>query len=183
MSNNNKTAIILLGQRCPLAQIALLHKAFHGIDIILVSKQEIEAPQTKVIINNTGNEGFSLGLALKETERPNIIVLDGSYLYSENALLSFLLPNFVLLDKQKQVKTSVGARTSGDRIKKVESFGFGTWTRFARAFSISGQELSILKRESQKETKKRFFIFELLNNVIDQGGSFKAIMADKDSIQ
>lgn len=185
------TAVILADKRNrkdPNAQIYLLEQLFPGINIVVVLGYRPNdlaiPPKVKVTINNNYdavNDGFSLRLGLQECYRDKVLVLDGAYLYGDKLLQDFPMnKSTALLDKKKQVKTTVGARVLKD---KIEVFGYGVRTMFGRALYLQGNELSVIRRECLKGSKTRHFIFELLNCSIDQGGEFTPYFAMEGEIK
>jgi hypothetical protein len=173
------TAVILADKPGPLLeQIALLEQHFPGINLVVVGTEqttEFLLPHVlKIEIPQQCNDSFLLNLGLSKCFRDHIIVLDGAYLYNSEVLgkLGKLGNSALLINKNKLIKTPIGIRQHKG---KVLQLGYGAYNRFGRLMYLTGKELRLIREVVSKPEKKRIFLFEAINQVIEQGGEFKVL--------
>ena len=163
-------------------QIHVINTAFNNPEIIGVfgydAHRIIKKIKTPIrIIENQKyletNNAESLRLAFINNLKDKFMFMHGDLLFN-NATLSGLnySKSFIIVDSQDRFdKKEVGVTTHND---KANIFSYGLDKKWCQIAYLTGKELKIARNLFLKfeEQDKKMLSFEILNSIIDSGGSF-----------
>lgn len=162
-------------------QIKTLNKIFDSPEIITVvgchANKVIKKinKKTRIVENqlySENNSSESMRLALNNTLNENFMFLHGDLFFNENCLKVDYSNSFIVVDNNNNIREDeVGVTTSNE---KVSILSYGLATKWAQIAYFTKKEYSILKslfiKYDEKDKKK--LSFEIINSVIEMGGSF-----------
>lgn len=161
-------------------QIRLFKKHFPSYEIVVVvgpAKDKMEKilhDKVKIIINNdfdTTNTAWSIKKALDNQDISNLILCCGDIVFNES-MISKINTNFscVILDINHIDRNSeVGCNITNAKLNHIN---YGLVPKWSQIAYLKKAEIILLQKILEKQTIKRWFMFELMNNIIDMGGSF-----------
>lgn len=157
-------------------QIYNLNKKIRINNIIYVSGfqgSKIDSENKITIIENTEydskNNGLSLKLALPHVKSDYVIVLFNKILFSHKIFNRFdYNSSCVFVNNTESNTYNVGCTINNDSI--VENLFYNLPNKTCGIYGLAKKELEIL---SSININDNFFIFEIINEIISSGGSFK----------
>lgn len=129
------------------------------------------------------NECEDIRLALKCCITDYILIISDDFLFDHDALFSFIgRESAIMLTEASSFRSGVGAILSGNVIQNV-SYGLNKMEKVVGMYLFSPKDVSKLKDVVGKENNKHKMIFELINEMIDNGCVFKGSMLTKGKIK
>jgi len=168
-------------------QIHLINSHIPDSDIVLVcgfksEKLMNETPSSIIKIENElyeeTNVVRSIGMGLRATGKSDIvIVIYGDLVFNEEMLKSINTEeSSVVIDSGTMSDNEVGCIINEEGY--LESIMYDLPDKWAQVLILKGQELKIFRSLSWDKKNYRKFGFEIINEVIKRGGSFKALRGD-----
>lgn len=161
-------------------QLAIIDKVFSNYEVILVAGFQAEkvmnhTPNHIIKVENTEyektNVARSIGMGLRAATTDNVVVIYGDLVFNVAALKApFDLDSLLLLCNSMK-KEEVGCILSDG---KVQQLFYGIDEKWAQIMYLTGKELQQFKQLVWNHDNDMRFGFEILNHIIDRGGSFKA---------
>jgi choline kinase len=118
----------------------------------------------------------SIGMGLRATNAENVIVIYGDLFFTYEALNFDLDKSCVVIDKVGHMDTTIGCSNNGEC---VDIMLYGMPYKWCEIAFFRGKELNTLKNICWNENKYKLFGFELINEIVDKGGSFNIYGNDK----
>jgi len=163
-------------------QIKTLNQVFECPEIITVvgchANKVIKKinKKTRIIENQLyaeSNSSESIRLALNNTLSENFMFLHGDLLFNKNCLKVSYDHSFIIIDNKENIKENEVGVTTIDEELSVLSYGLSTkWAQIAYFTNKEYQLLQSLFCKHEEKDKKKLS-FEILNSVVEMGGSFK----------
>jgi len=117
------------------------------------------------------NSSESLRLIINNIRGDRLLIIDGNILISRKAFKKLDFSNsFALCHKNDKLKNEISASKIGDHIG---NFSFGLENCWDGIAFLQGKEFGLLRKACADREKGKFFVFELLNLVIDTGGKIE----------
>tara|TARA_R100001132_G_C3273955_1_gene96001 strand:- start:768 stop:1454 length:687 start_codon:yes stop_codon:yes gene_type:complete len=161
-------------------QIKLIGETSCISDLVVVLGFECEKiinyiPEHVRIVENQlyseTNSSESLRLVINNICGDRLLIIDGNILISRNAFKKLdFSRSFALCHKNGKPKNEISASKIGDHIG---NFSFGLENCWDGVVFLQGKEFGLLRKACTDKGKGRFFVFELLNLVIDNGGKIE----------
>lgn len=164
-------------------QLRLIHKYFYDPQIIIVTgfesakvEKRLENKRVQLIYNDeweSSNVGHSASIAIKEVKHKNVIFMNGDLVFNAWTLkVPFGLYSMLLVDDSGFMKEEeVGCLTND---KEAINLMYDIDSKWAQIAYFTGEELEILKSVLDDDRTDRCFMFEVINCVMQLGGSFMA---------
>ena len=124
----------------------------------------------------TTNNSESLRLAFNASVTSNFIFLHGDLVFNRDLLAEINYhESFVVVDSTGMMKKNEVGLVEADG--KLSVLSYGLEKKWCQIAFFTGKELSLLRNIFNKfnQTDKKMLSFELLNQIISDGGSFKCI--------
>lgn len=163
-------------------QIDAIKNTFNKVEIITVvgchANKVIKKIRNKSRIvenqlHDKSNSSESLRLAFNNSLYENFMFIHGDILFNKNCLKVDYTKSFVIVDSGKMIKDQeIGITSVNDQLT-IMSYGLPKkWTQMA---FFTGKEYQILKNIFNKfeNKEKKKLSFEIINEVIEQGGVFE----------
>lgn len=135
--------------------------------------------RSEVVYNKayrTSNVAHSLRLGLQRITADRVIIVYGDLVFSHSASKIPLEGSWLLLDTTNKVtsnrKGEVGVNVADG---KVASLNYGIWPKWGQILVLEGKELALFRQAAANPTRRRSFGFELINDVIEAGGSIGVV--------
>jgi choline kinase len=148
-----------------------LHKA--------IQEWEVSNSHLKRIsfINNPRHEetnvAYSVSLGLHASVDERVLVVMGDLVFNSFAIPKPLKESCVVIDSKGQMRDfEVGLILNR---KTAKEFSYGISPKWCQLVYLQNRELRLFRHFCSEADKEKFFLFEILNNVIDYGGLFKVI--------
>jgi choline kinase len=158
-------------------QISNVHKTF-GKDITVVtgykscklnkklSDSKIKFIENKDFINTNPSHGIKLAL---KNSVDSVLVMHGDLLFNVDTIDVPKEKSFIIVDTKNQIHDKeVGIVTNGDI---VANLSYGLKKKWCQIAFFTGKELKILKEIIWEKIDEKF-VFEIINMVIERGGTF-----------
>jgi choline kinase len=164
-------------------QIDLLASAYPHAEIIVTlgfgAEQVIKyLPRSVKVVENElyaeTNVARSIGMGLRVANHSHVLIVYGDLVFTSEAIDGLAgLKSSILVDKSGQIGAGeVGATIVGG---KITHLAYNLPTKWAQILYLTGTELELFKKFAWDKDRRNWFGFEVLNKVLDAGGSFKAI--------
>lgn len=120
------------------------------------------------------NNSESMRLALNNTHKSGILFIHGDLLFNSETLMADYNKSFVIIDTNNQMEKKEVGLTIDDS-GCVSIFSYGLECKWGQIVYITGKELRLAKQIFSRfePQHKKMLSFEILNKIIEQGGSFK----------
>lgn len=163
-------------------QITAINSCFEDAEIICVVGYESQRVIKKVkdgvrIVENqlyqATNNSESLRLAINNTNKKGVLFMHGDLLFNPETISVDYKSSFIIVDTKDQIeKKEVGVTVVNNY---ATIFSYGLECKWCQMAYITGKELRIARQLFSKyeEQHKKLLSFEVLNNIIAQGGKFK----------
>jgi choline kinase len=164
-------------------QIDVLSEIFNKSDISIVGGYDINRIIKKVnkrarVIENQNyqdtNSGESLRLAVNNSLLDSILFIHGDLVITPEIFDNISMDrSFILIDSQNKFEEKEVGITSVDGFASVLSYNLPV--KWCQVAYLSVNELNIFKKLLNKQdfTTKYLLTFEIINKIIENGGSFK----------
>ena len=120
------------------------------------------------------NTAESLRLALNNGVRDSVLIMHGDLKFNKETLLQCdFRKSFALVDSKEQFKESEIGVTIHNRT--AMRFAYGLETKWAQITFLKGRELNLLKSICKNRERQRMYTFEILNEILDNGGVISTI--------
>lgn len=124
-----------------------------------------------------GNNAEELRLGLNATLNKKVFVLESDVVLSTNLLKRLKLnESFAVVDRLQRFDTDEVSVVANDNI---EIFTYGHDTKWSNIVYLTGLELDNLRGFINQKSYKNYFVFELLNQIIKNGGRFKTVFSNE----
>jgi choline kinase len=179
-----KSLIELPGDQTVIGrQVGLLREAYPRAEIIAVvgfgGEQVIRQLPAKVkAVENElyaeTNVARSIGMGLRVASHDHVLVVYGDLVFTADAVAGLAgLRSAALVDRSGQIGAGeVGLTTVAGR---VTHFAYDLPAKWAQILYLTGAELALFRRLSSGRDQRNWFGFEVLNRVLDAGGSLRAV--------
>lgn len=166
-------------------QLELLRGVLPYADIVVVLGFESDKIQrvlpdyVRVVKNEhyeTTNVSRSLELGMRASRRQKALVVYGDLVFNENTLV--ILRNYessvVVCHNCPERHGEVGVNVVDD---KVTTFSYGLPTKWAHIALLCQPELRLFKKAASDRMKRKYFGYEVLNEVLDGGGRLSPLIS------
>jgi choline kinase len=178
--------LIKLGKKTLIdRQLKIIDKALVNYTIILVIGHEKEkilkgTPKTLLKVVNPDyaitNVSTSLKIGLESSTKDNVLVIMGDLVFNKEALsYKFDNESLLILDHNSLIQkkdVEVGCIVQDGF---VESMNYNSKEKWGQIAHFTGKELGLLKDLTNNPKNNMKFTWELINQIIDLGGKFRAI--------
>lgn len=166
-------------------QLSILKEFFPAADFVVVLGFEADKvyralPSWVRVVESELHEetnvarSIDIGLrACGSTEK--VLLVYGDLVFSANSFAGLPLNQSSIFVDPKGIQMGadeVGLNVVDGRVTRLD---YGLEDKWAQIALCAGQELELLRRIASERDRRRCFGFELLNAVIDKGGSFRAL--------
>jgi len=171
-------------------QIRIIVSAYPNSEIVLVSGFHANQIRDKLkkkypirIVNNHKYEEtnvlYSISLGLQASVRNKVLIVYGDLVFDKGAIGGFLgSESKVLVDHQDKFnEKEVGVLHNGN---EVTNFSYGLEKKWGQIAFLCGRELQFFEDIANKEATEKWFGYEALNHVLNEGG--KLIPVEKDGL-
>jgi len=162
-------------------QVDAINSVYPKSDIIITSRshsREIAFKKPKnvrlvEIHDDSPGEVSDLRIALNISISSTVIVVDGNMIFNADAIKSIKNKGSCTLVEDSTKNTgSLGVTTDG---RRVEHIAYGIPNTWCHMTSFCGKELELLYKYCSKKSKSNLCLFECINNITANGGSFSYI--------
>ena len=173
-------------------QIRMIVSAYPNAEIILVSGFHSNQVRDKLkrkypirIVNNHRYEDtnvlYSISLGLQASLRNKVLIVYGDLVFDREAIRGFFgTESKVLVDHQDKFnEKEVGVLHNGN---EVTNFSYGLEKKWGQIAFLCGREREFFEEIANKESTEKWFGYEALNHVLEQGGKLSPIERDGLSI-
>lgn len=188
-SYGSKSLLLINGRGESLIskQIKVLRGVYPQAEIIVVvgfQEDKIRKKNTdkkvKFIYNplyETTNVVYSIGLAMRSCTNKRVLIVYGDLLFNKYAITAVSQDTSrVVIDEENFKREEVGLSIDG---KEIIHFAYDLPIKWAQIIYLVGKELKILREIIYNEQYIRWFGYEVFNQVINKGGSFKVCQPTK----
>lgn len=135
-------------------------------------------PQTVHVVENQLHENTNtleeLRLAMNASTNENVLVIHGDLIFNQFALEKVTRHgSSIVVDTKDQIDSDEVGATIVDN--KVTIMTYGVDTKWGYIAYFTGRELELLRSIVSNRTRKKWFIFEAVNEVINKGGTFTPV--------
>jgi NDP-sugar pyrophosphorylase family protein len=190
MKSYGPKALVKVGTETLLArQMRLLRNLYPRARFVLVAGFESERIRkafsgrgVRVVVNpdwETTNVAKSLavGLGVTPPGRPALVVY-GDLVFREKALTGLSLNrSSVLVAETDGREQEVGVAVAGGQ---ATNFAYGLPVRWAHVVLLASREKGMFRVLAAQPFRSKYFGYEVLNEVLDAGGTFAAVFKDAD---
>lgn len=124
---------------------------------------------------DTTNVSKSVNLGLRAAVGKRVLIVYGDLLFYQNPLPDLHKESFALIDQFSLFKKTEVGLTIVDGY--VTIFSYGLITKWAQMVYLVGDMYSQFRKIISHESKDKHFYFEILNDMLDNGGKLKAVSA------
>lgn len=163
-------------------QIKIINDLFHTPDIIFVGGYQIEKIQSSLTkpIRIGVNENYNNSSIIKTIQIGlNINILDSVLIIYGDMFFNHDIFDHLHTDtssaiysNKKNKKQEVGVVVNGN---SIDNFSYNSKSKWAQILYLTGTELKKIKELCNKKENENLMGFEILNQMINQGGKLKAI--------
>ncbi len=111
----------------------------------------------------------SIGLGLRATNAPNVVIIYGDLFFTNEALNFDLNKSCVVVDQAGFMDTNVGCSSTGE---SMDIMLYGMPHKWCEIAYFREKELANLRSICWNENKYKLFGFEVINEIVDNGGAF-----------
>ena len=164
-------------------QLQQIRKVFPNNEIIIVTNPEkldfINSIRQKNITvvenhNTSSNVAHSIFLGIMEASPNSVLLIYDDIVFNKETIMGLTTDSsYVIIDNLKQIANNKVGVTVVDN--KATIFSYGLPTKWAKIVHLSKNELNILKNICTTSNVGHLFVFELLNLIINAGGTIGAI--------
>ena len=163
-------------------QIKCINRCYPNCEIIVVVGFQSSLVQSRIrhrynvrIVHNTDYENTnvarSLFLGIQASLAKKCLIVYGDLIFNKNAIKNLYGKESKIVMAKDGVMASeeVGAVCSGG---KVTNFSYAMKDKWCQIAFLSGKELKMFESIAEKEESERWFGYEVLNLMIDNGARF-----------
>jgi choline kinase len=184
MRSYGPKALIKLDDNLTLIQrqLHLLRNTFPLAEIVVIVGFEAdkickELPRYVHTVYNDAyedtNVAHSLMLGLSTVSKGSILVVYGDLVFNREALPKSFEQSTAIIDSKNQMdRNEVGVTIVNNEVTR---FSYGLPTKWAQIVYLHGLELEIFKKVISDKRRSKFFGFEILNHMLDNGGNLQAL--------
>jgi choline kinase len=178
------------GQLLLHKQLDILHKIYPQAEIIIVLGFDADKvyktlpnkPYIHVVENEFYDEtnvarSLSLGLKAAGLNSTKVLIVYGDLVFNEATFQNLsLTESCVIINTDKQIRDfKVGVTVVDGYISR---FSYGLPIKWGQITYLAGKEVKLFRAASNLQEHKKYYGFELLNIVLEQGGTLKAVEPD-----
>lgn len=160
-------------------QVNILKKIFPKSKIVVVvgfQKEKFENINNVYLVDNNDyentNVSFSINLALQKFNCNSALIIYGDLVFTKEIFLNMPTnKSWICLDNQQNQRSNEVGINIVDN--KAVYFSYGLQNKWSQIVFLKDFELKLFKIVASKNTSKRKFCFELLNEIIDMNGEFE----------
>lgn len=167
-------------------QLNIISNTFKNYEVILITGFEACRVMRKTPSNiiNIENERYdetnvcrSIGMGLRAATTNRVVIVYGDLVFNQEIFnTTFDKDSFVIVDPSNTMTDNeVGCTIMDGMLKQIMYDLPNKWSQIA---FFTGKELEILKEITWNSENERLYGFEVINQIIDQEGEFKAIVPD-----
>lgn len=122
----------------------------------------------------TTNVAFSIGLGMQASISNQCLIIYGDLFFNKESIQTITLGNSkILVDINNNMnEDEVGLIV--DEKKQITNFSFGLTQKWAQIAYLEGTELELFKTACYNDNNNRWFGYEALNEIINNGGILKS---------
>ena len=187
MRSHGPTSLIPIGndQRILDRQIRDIDNFFKkGYKLVLVCGFEADklmnsAPNDIIKVENELYEDTnicrSIGIGLRAISKTKrLLILNGDLVFTENTISSMSYDSSCLFVSEESMgENEVGCIINSEG--NLENMMYDLPTKWCQISYFQGRELDLLKEISWNRKNKKLFTFEIINKIIEAGGSFRCV--------
>lgn len=180
-------------------QLDTIWKIYPKSDILLIVGYEANSVRkalrnypVRFIYNplfETTNVAFSISLGLQASLSNKCLIIYGDLVFNDDSINSITSnKSRILVDTNNNINSDeVGLIV--DENKNISNFSFGLNEKWSQITYLEGEELEIFKEICYNDDSRKWFGYEILNQVINRGGTLKShkiissLTFDVDTIQ
>jgi choline kinase len=165
-------------------QIDAINKEIPNYEIILITGFDSErlmnnSPEDIIKIENEkyyeNNVCKSIGVGLRATKDNDfVLIIFGDVLFNDEVLKQIDYNRSCLIISEHMSDNEVGCNISSKGM--LEYMMFDLPNKWGHIALFTGKELSLLKKYVWSKYSEKKFFFEVINDIINQGGKFKCII-------
>ena len=175
---------IKYGQSILGRQLSLISSNFKNYKTVIVSGFESEkiimnSPVEAVKVENELYEDTnvcrSIGMgSLAIPEANNILLINGDLVFSHTIFSCFdFSKSFIFVEENCMKDNEVGCIISKNN--SLENMMYDLPDKWGQIAFFKGKELELLRKISTEKCNKKLFTFEMINKILESGGTFKCI--------
>ncbi len=151
----------------PVAGVGYRMKSYGPKCLLRVNEKETIIEK---IIHNVN----TLRLAINNCTSESILIIHGDLVFNPKTIQSInKKESSIIVDSSERFKDDEIGVTIVDN--KVTTFAYGLPTKWAQIAYLTGEELYMFKKECSDRSKNKMYTFEILNNIVKNNGTLKAI--------
>lgn len=169
-------------------QLHLFKRCYPNADIIVIIGYQEEKIRKKIKDKNiryiynpifeTTNVAYSIGLGLRSCITTQLLIVYGDLIFNKYAIQSIVKDqSSIVIDVNSQFKNEEVGVSIHD--KKVLNFAYGLPVKWAQIVFLTNKELEYFKDFVYNSEYKNYFGYEILNKILDIGGSFRVCQPTK----
>ena len=181
-----KSLLRINGEHLIDLQLETISKSVKSYDIILVTGFDSErlmynTPEHIIKIENENyystNVARSIAMGMRATkDNEHILIIFGDLLFNTEALENIDLSRSCIVISEDMEESEVGCNISNK--DNLEYMMFDLSNKWGHILYLTGKELRLFKKLIYNKQHDKKFCFEIINEVINQGGKFKCIIHD-----
>lgn len=169
-------------------QISHINDALPNNEIILITGFDSErvmkaAPSNIIKIENERYEETnivrSIAIGLHAARHPNVVIIHGDLVFSHETLKYAGFGNrsaLIVSNSQEKRQDKIGCIIDGGNI---EHMLYDLPNQWAEIMYLTGKELNLFSSIAKRKDKEKLLDFEVINSVIEKGGTFIPITPHK----
>ena len=120
------------------------------------------------------NTAESIRLAINNGVRDSVLIIHGDLIFNPETLAHHdFRRSFAIVDSKHQFRLNEAGVTINDW--QITRFAYGLNTKWSQIVFLIGKELQMLKNICRNREKNKMYTFEILNEIIDNGGKIAAV--------
>lgn len=171
------------GQNVISRQLGLIREAYPKAEIIVVLGFGCDRilrylpPDVKVVENEKyadTNVARSIAMGLRVASHKHVLIIYGDLVFNAETIAGLVgVKSAGVIDRSGQLSVDeVGVMVCDG---KITNFEYELPDKWAQILFLTGLELELFRKFSSSRERRKWFGYEILNRIIDHGGSFKAV--------
>ena len=162
-------------------QLTVINKVLKQTDIVLITGFESKRVTARTPDNITKlyNEDYtqtnishSVRMGLDSVNTNNVVIIPGNLVFNQSALSTSFNESMVIMDLPDK-QGGVGCVSNNNQLEHMIYDIPNKWSQIAY---FTGRELELLRDIVSQDKYKMFFMFEIINMIINKGGEFNTIL-------
>ena len=185
-SYGSKSLLRINGDYLIHQQLKVISQSIKSYEIILVAGFDSErlmnnTPEDIIKIENENyyntNVSRSIAMGMRASQdHESILIIFGDLLFNREALENIDYSKSCIVISNHMEESEVGCNISNK--DNLEYMMFDLNNKWGHVLYLTGKELRLFKKLIYNKQNDKKFCFEIINEVMNQGGKFKCIMND-----